>query len=104
MIDLPVRRLGYAIHSIFDMQFFKESLLIPVNSTLLGTWHTSSAIPASDLHHIVTCRMFLLLTEKGFVVDCETWKRTELKLTEHENLRKSDDTNIQNYNVFFDNM
>ena len=32
-------------------------------------------------------------------MDCETRKRKNLRLTEYENLRQSDDTKIQNYNV-----
>ena len=57
------------------MQFFMESLLTPVNRALLGTWHI-----------------------------VRRTKRTELRLTEYENLRESNDTKIQNYNVFFDNI
>ena len=48
VIDLPVRRFRYAIHSIFETQFF-------------GSWHNVSRTCT-----ILSCRMFLLLAvQKG---------------------------------------
>ena len=68
MIDLPVRRFQFANNSIFDMKFFMESVLTPVNKQGFA-WHLAHRQPYQPpASTILSCRMFLLLAEKGSVV------------------------------------
>ena len=93
------RSYGFLITKKLIFGFQILDLKVHFSASLTGLClplGTLSAVPAP--YHPVECSSCWLF-KKGSIVDCETWKRTKLRLTEYENLRQSDDTKIQNYNV-----